>query len=68
MAILKRHPVTGFEYLAAHSSVASDALDSVRHHHEYLDGTGYPDGLSADEIGDITRIITICGRQKTSRR
>jgi putative nucleotidyltransferase with HDIG domain len=59
MAILKRHPVTGFDYLAARSSVPSDTLESVLHHHEYLDGTGYPDGLSAHEIGDITRIVTI---------
>jgi putative nucleotidyltransferase with HDIG domain len=59
MTILKRHPVNGFDYLAARSIVPSDTLESVLHHHEYLDGTGYPDGLSAREIGDITRIVTI---------
>ena len=32
---------------------------SCCHHHEYLDGTGYPDGLAGDEISDIVRIITI---------
>jgi len=31
----------------------------VRHHHEYLDGSGYPDGLSAAKIADIVRILTI---------
>lgn len=60
MAVLRKHPVTGFEYLTLRSTVATDALRSVRHHHEYLDGTGYPDGLAASEIGDLTRIITIC--------
>ena len=35
-------------------------LDIVIHHHEYLDGSGYPHGLSAREIPDFVRIGTIC--------
>jgi len=31
----------------------------VRHHHEYLDGSGYPDALCASSISDIVRILTI---------
>ncbi len=31
----------------------------MRHHHEYLDGSGYPDGLCAESIPDIVRILTI---------
>ena len=34
-------------------------IDVVLHHHEMLDGTGYPDGLTNDSISDITRIITL---------
>jgi HD-GYP domain-containing protein (c-di-GMP phosphodiesterase class II) len=34
-------------------------LDVVLHHHEFLDGTGYPDGLRAEEISDIVRLTTI---------
>ena len=34
-------------------------LDVVLHHHELLDGTGYPDQLRDGEISDIVRIITI---------
>lgn len=33
--------------------------DWAGHHHEFLDGTGYPDGLSGDEISWETRLITI---------
>jgi putative nucleotidyltransferase with HDIG domain len=58
--ILRRHPVTGFDYLSKHSSVGAGPLRSVRHHHEMLDGTGYPDGLKGSQIDDITRIVTIC--------
>ena len=36
-----------------------EILDAVRHHHEYLDGSGYPDGLCAESIADIVRILTI---------
>jgi HD-GYP domain-containing protein (c-di-GMP phosphodiesterase class II) len=35
-------------------------LAVVRSHHEYLDGSGYPDGLRAAEIPDLVRLITIC--------
>ena len=31
----------------------------MRHHHEYLDGSGYPDALKAPEISDLVRLLTI---------
>ena len=34
-------------------------LDVVLHHHEMLDGSGYPDALHGDQISDIVRITTI---------
>jgi HD-GYP domain-containing protein (c-di-GMP phosphodiesterase class II) len=34
-------------------------LDAVRHHHEFLDGSGYPDKLCAESIPDIVRMLTI---------
>lgn len=57
---MRDHPAIGHDYLARRSKIAADALRSVRSHHEYLDGSGYPDGLRGQEIDDITRIITIC--------
>lgn len=56
---MQEHPGIGHSYLAKKSRLAADALTSVRSHHEYLDGSGYPDGLRGSEIDDITRIITI---------
>ena len=57
--MIETHPVVGYEVLRADGGVHSEILDAVRHHHEYLDGSGYPDGLSAGSISDIVRILTI---------
>lgn len=57
--IMKRHPVIGFELLKDLPGVSPEILDGVRHHHEYLDGSGYPDGLRASEISDLVRLLTI---------
>lgn len=58
--VLRRHPVSGYDYLSDHSSFGASILRSVRHHHEMLDGSGYPDGLQGSQIDDVTRIVTIC--------
>jgi HD-GYP domain-containing protein (c-di-GMP phosphodiesterase class II) len=34
-------------------------LEIVMNHHELLDGSGYPRGLSGSEISDLTRVVTI---------
>jgi putative nucleotidyltransferase with HDIG domain len=58
-AIVEAHPVAGYEALKRTPTVSSEILDAVRHHHEFLDGSGYPDGLSGGSISDIVRILTI---------
>ncbi|MGY3080286.1 putative nucleotidyltransferase with HDIG domain [Bradyrhizobium sp. LM6.10] len=58
-ALVETHPAAGYDVLKEHGSISSEILDSVRHHHEYLDGSGYPDGLCAENITDIVRILTI---------
>ena len=60
MAIMRMHPEFGLEMLKDASGLGQDMLDIVIHHHEYLDGSGYPHGLSASEISDFVRISTIC--------
>jgi len=57
--IMRRHPVIGYELLKDLSDISPEVLDGVRHHHEYLDGSGYPDGLKAPEICDLVRLLTI---------
>ena len=39
--------------------ISAEMLDMVIHHHEYLDGSGYPHGLQADRLSDFVRIVTI---------
>ncbi len=59
MALIRMHPVWGDEHLETRSDVSDAIRDGVRHHHEYLDGSGYPDGLSGAEVRDLTRLLTI---------
>jgi putative nucleotidyltransferase with HDIG domain len=58
-AQVETHPVAGYEILKENSAISPEILDAVRHHHEYLDGSGYPDALDAGSISDIVRILTI---------
>jgi putative nucleotidyltransferase with HDIG domain len=57
--IMKRHPVIGYELLKDLAGISPEVLDGVRHHHEYLDGSGYPDALTAEKISDLVRLLTI---------
>lgn len=45
--------------LAAQHNLDADIVDIVRHHHERLDGSGYPDGLAGDLISLPVRIATV---------
>ncbi len=58
-AIIETHPGAGYEALKGIPGISPEILDAVRHHHEYLDGSGYPDALCAANISDIVRILTI---------
>jgi len=59
MATLRLHPEYGYAVLQAVYGLHPEMLDMVLHHHEYLDGSGYPHGLRGHEIADLTRIVTI---------
>jgi putative nucleotidyltransferase with HDIG domain len=59
LAEMREHPRRGYEALQAQGGFPPEMLDVILHHHEFLDGTGYPNGLSGDEISDIVRLTTI---------
>jgi HD-GYP domain-containing protein (c-di-GMP phosphodiesterase class II) len=55
---LQRHPVTGAEILSRFPQLAL-ATSYVLHHHESMDGSGYPDGLSGEAIPLGARVIAV---------
>ncbi|MFN3821043.1 MAG: HD-GYP domain-containing protein, partial [bacterium] len=58
-AIMKLHPEFGFTALGETGEVPEYTLYGVRHHHEKLNGKGYPLGLKAPRIDLGIRIITL---------
>lgn len=57
---IKKHPVLGYEYLLnANLGFPASALIGILQHHERIDGSGYPEGLSGKRITRLSRIITI---------
>lgn len=58
MDIVKLHPVVG-ERICAPLQSFQPVLPIIRHHHERLDGSGYPDGLKGDQIPLTVRLLTI---------
>ncbi len=55
---VKQHPVIGYEILAPLIDDRS-VIDGVRHHHEALDGSGYPDGLMGVNIPWTARVLAV---------
>jgi hypothetical protein len=55
---IKLHPLRGYEMLCE-IDFLTEALSGVYHHHERLDGRGYPMGLQDDEIPEFARIIMV---------
>lgn len=57
-AIMSRHPVKSAEIIGDLKGLVR-AREYVKHHHEYYNGTGYPDGLSGDAIPIGARVILV---------
>ena len=57
---IKTHPLRGWEMLKDCSGVDDIALDVCLHHHERVDGTGYPDRLSGATLSLFARMGAVC--------
>ncbi len=56
---IKEHPLTGFEIIRD-AKLPWNIGEIVLHHHEKLDGSGYPDGISGSRLSKEVRIICVC--------
>lgn len=59
-SIIKGHPLEGHKLLLAASDTPSVVLDVCLHHHEKIDGTGYPYGLKGEDISLHAKMGAIC--------
>jgi putative nucleotidyltransferase with HDIG domain len=56
--VMNAHPVLGAEIIAPVTKLAPE-LPIIRHHHEWYNGSGYPDRLIGDEIPKLARILHV---------
>jgi HD-GYP domain-containing protein (c-di-GMP phosphodiesterase class II) len=62
--IVKLHPVIGDEIISP-LGFMSEARYIVKHHHERLDGSGYPDALSGNQITNGLKVVSLCDAYDT---
>ena len=56
--VMNAHPVLGAEIIAPVAKLAPE-LPIIRHHHEWYNGSGYPDRLMGDEIPKLARVLHV---------
>ncbi len=58
--IMRTHPQRGYDILKTQYQVSEAILDVCLHHHERIDGQGYPNKLVGDQISQLTKMASIC--------
>jgi len=58
--IVKMHPLRGWGFLKDSGEVSDLIMDVCRHHHERVDGMGYPDKLSGEALTLFARMSAVC--------
>ena len=58
--VMRTHPEEGHRMVLGGQGVSEPILDVVLHHHERMDGTGYPHHLPGDQISRLARMGAIC--------
>ncbi len=62
---LKQHPNFGHDMLKRSGLFPEAVLDIVLHHHEYIDGSGYPDGLNEFKLLNNTQVVSLANDYET---
>lgn len=60
MKYVRQHPKLGYELLVKDGTYSKTILESIYHHHENFDGSGYPDNLYGNAIPYGARILRTC--------
>ena len=58
--LVKKHPELGHGLLVEGGNAGADALDVCLHHHEKVNGTGYPHGLKDEQISLMAKMGAVC--------
>lgn len=58
-AVVKRHPQDGYDILMRTPEIGAIPLDITLHHHERLDGSGYPEAQAAPQISELAQMAAI---------
>lgn len=58
--VMRSHPERGWAMLSEGGAVPASALDVCLHHHEKIDGSGYPERLKGEQISLLARMGAIC--------
>lgn len=56
---IKQHPLMSINFLKLADSFPEEAKPLIANHHEYLDGSGYPQGLKADKLDKLSQLIAV---------
>jgi putative nucleotidyltransferase with HDIG domain len=56
--LIRKHPTVGANIIQPLGFMEREQF-IIRHHHERIDGRGYPDGLTGDQLDDLTKILTV---------
>lgn len=60
MKYVRMHPKLGLETLKKENKYSENIMNSIYHHHENYDGTGYPDNIKGEQIPYGARILRTC--------
>jgi HD-GYP domain-containing protein (c-di-GMP phosphodiesterase class II) len=57
--VVKSHAIRGAEYVEKKLNLFKEGIELVKYHHEFYDGSGYPDGLKGEDIPLWARIVSV---------
>jgi HD-GYP domain-containing protein (c-di-GMP phosphodiesterase class II) len=57
--VVKSHVIRGAEYVEKKLNLYKEGIELVKYHHEFYDGSGYPDGLKGEDIPIWARIVSV---------